>query len=290
MIDLGIEQPWPLHVLDAVKHFKQGHLVEQPPILYAAVSAHAVWNHTKDQGEPSSGLDFIYLEPTDALPYGLISTQTCDLVEESPKPRQPWIQVVPVYDAGPMVRTDQHDLIRQHRIGHLIPLTGAMLPSGLWVADLRIEVPLEKSCLVGRQPIESFDTEDAYLKLAERLAARRTRPALAPPISRHIVQSLRDLLGKKKTLSTRDAVHEVRLYLSGSRVSPSAAQLLIITHEPASAGVLSVFNGWWEKAEQHLDTEGIALLNNRFETLQSLTAEEYLNSIPLDFVYLSPDA
>src|SRR5579862_1980126 len=115
MIDAGIGQPWPEPVLAAVNRFKQGDIIERPPIFYAAVTAYAISDRTKLLGQPSSEPDLVNLDPTDVPPYGLITTQTCDLAEESLKPKQPWFHVVPVYDAEPMAPRDQQGLIKNHR-------------------------------------------------------------------------------------------------------------------------------------------------------------------------------
>ena len=97
MIDEGIGQPWPDAVLTAVSPFKQGDLIEKPPIFYAAVTAYAIHSQTKALGVLSTDVDIAVLNPGDTPPFGLITTQTCDLCEETRKPKQPWIHIVPVY-------------------------------------------------------------------------------------------------------------------------------------------------------------------------------------------------
>ena len=60
MIDKGIGQPWPDVVLAAVSGFKQGDLLEKPPIFYAAVTAYAIHAQTKALGSPSTEVDITY--------------------------------------------------------------------------------------------------------------------------------------------------------------------------------------------------------------------------------------
>ena len=96
------------------------------------------------------------LDARDRAAYGLITTQTCDINEASPK--HPWIHVAPVEQ---MDEGDLAALVRQHRVTYLVPLAPPTL-EGLWVADLRLEVPVEKSWLVGRHPREAFASEGEY--------------------------------------------------------------------------------------------------------------------------------
>ena len=85
MIDEGLEQPWPEPVPPASESFLQGHLIEQPPLFYAADLRHPIWRTTRliaDQtSEAERGEDFVDLAPEDRPPYGIITTQSCDLSE-----------------------------------------------------------------------------------------------------------------------------------------------------------------------------------------------------------------
>lgn len=293
MIDAHLRCPWPAEVLDAVARFKQGHLVESPPFFYVAAPKHGVWNFTREAGDPNLCGDLLEVAAEDTSPYGLITTQTCDLNEQSVSPKQPWIKIAPVYPADSILKPGQDKQITNHAVGHLVKLTNPMLPTGFWVADLRIEVPIEKSWLVGRRPIAGFADEAGYLKLAERLARRCDRPALANVISEEVVRALKQ--GLQKLSKTEKAellqhVKELRLLTDGNRLNPVAAQLMVITVDnPAPLIVQKWFDEWWDMAQAACDPKGLILLGNQWATLTTLTAADYVASIPLDFAYLSPD-
>lgn len=295
MIDRNLRPEWPGDVSTAVARFKQGDLVERPPFFYAGVARYGIWSLTLagGQGESDSDVEVFELDTQDGEPpYGLITTQTCDLNEQRARPRQPWFQLAPVYNADHLDANVKASVERR-MIGHLVKLSGRSLPQGFWVADLRIEMPVEKSWLVGRQPIESFGNEASYLDLAERLAGRRMRPALANIISDQIVKPLRDAfgrLGRGKKASLLDPIKEIRLFCSENRLAPKSAQILIITKEdPPPNQVEQWFNDWWDRIQAPTVQAGLALLANRYETMDKLTALEYVSSIPLDFDYLSPE-
>lgn len=292
MIDAGNSHPWSPEVVAASARFKQGALVEQPPFFYAAGSRHGVWAFTRAVGDPSLMSELLEIDPADGPPFGLITTQTCDLNEQSPRPKQPWLMVAPVYQADTLLDQSQRTQVEQGQIGHLVMLAPPPLPAGIWVADLRIEVPLEKSWLVGKQPIEAFPDEDGYLRLARRLAQRRERPALDNVLSDGIVRSLRDgfrrLRGRRHQLVAQ--IREIRLFVDGTRLAPTAARLLVITHaKPSPAEVTRWFDSWWDEARSICQQQGLSLLANRYATLDTMTAADYVTSVPLDFDYLSPD-
>jgi hypothetical protein len=293
VIDGHIHQPWPDEVLAALAHLKQGNVVQQPPFFYAATPRYGIWQLTKSAGALGEDPDLLELPPEDGSPYGLITTQTCDLCEQSPKPKQPWIKIAPVYQMGGTLAPDQQKQVANHEIGHLVLLTGRALPSGFWVADLRIEFPVEKSWLVGRHALDGFDSEADYLKLAERLARRYDRPALHNAISEEIVGRLRGHF-KAKSKSKRTAllsqVEELRLEIRGARLQPRAARLLVITKtSPVPSSVQTWFDNWWQGATKACASRHLALLGNKYATLTELNAADYKAAVPLDFAYLSPD-
>jgi len=295
VIDEGNHQPWPREVIDAVARFKQGDLVERPPLFYFATPRYGVWDFTRMQAtDADQGGELFEVDPEDGPPFGLITTQTCDLTEQSPRPRQPWIKVAPVYEAsGALPDEGRRNQARQHQIGHLVVLTNQTLPSGLWVADLRIEAPIEKSWLIGRDPVTGFETEAQYLKLAERLAGRSNRPALDNTVSNLVVRSLRagfDKLSRLKKADIIGELQEVRLETNDPRMAITSARLMVITYDdPTPEAIRLWFDLWWDTAQEECRSAGIALIANHYTTLAKLSAADYVPAIPLDFDYLSPD-
>lgn len=163
MIDDALPATWPAEVVAAARRFKQGDLVERPPFFYHRVDALRVW---KARVEDEDGEGLVELTDEQRPPYGLITTQTCDLFEDTPRPRQPWFSVAPAYDYSPYLKQGQEKQIKRGRFRYLVHLSSPRLPDGLWVADLRLEVPVEKSWLVGREPLDGFDSVAERLVLA----------------------------------------------------------------------------------------------------------------------------
>lgn len=284
MIDEGLPKSWPTDVLDAVRQFKQGHLVVTPPMFYAANADYGIWDLTT--GEGGTGEELIELSAESRPEYGLITTQTCDLVEEG-RPDHPWFQVVPVY---PILDLDEagRSLLENHRRSHLVLLDSPALPDGTWVADLRLEVPIEKSWLVGQDPIEAFRTEDAYELLGERLAAKKNRPAVATEAVDAVIRPLQNWLQGNAGGREAAKVEQLRLAVGPSRLQVDRASLLVLTNEsPLPVEEREPWDRWWDRTRPKAAAAGIDLLANQYESLDSLSAREYRNAIELNFSYLS---
>ena len=293
MIDRGLANRWPDEVTRAVARFKQGDLVARPPFFYAGVPLYGIWDLTRSVGSPDAGTEVFELDPdAGEPPYGLITTQTCDLDEQARQPRQPWIQLSPVYRWDDLT-DDRRRQVERHEVGHLVKLTAAQLSSGFWVADLRIEFPVEKGWLVNREPMSAFADEDDRVRFADHLARRRARPALADPIIEGIVSPLRKAVGKlskRQKSALLDPIEEIRLSVGGDRLAPSSARILILAKtDPPSPPVVAWFDQWWTTVQKPTEALGLALLGTRYTTLDNLSEREYVDSISLDFRYLSPE-
>lgn len=215
MIDNLLPSQWPEDVLEAARRFRQGFVVEKPPFFYARSDAYPIWELSMADEPEAQGEEIVDVDPADRPPWGLITTQTCDLYEEGGRPKQPWFSVAPVYDYRPQLREGQLAQLRRGQMSHLVLLTAAWLPAGAWVADLRIEVPLEKGWLVGRTPLGGFASADEYNTLSIRLATRRGRPALSTAITEHIVKPLRAWL-RGAGARHRDEIDSLRLLVPGT--------------------------------------------------------------------------
>lgn len=291
MIDPRIRSPWPEEVLSAVRTFRQGHLVDRPPFMYVGSPAHQLWrSEVPDAGDHDVPGEFWFdLDARDRPPFGLITTQTCDIFEDRPVQRQPWIGIAPVYDATPVLDRGQRGHLDRARIGHLVRLTSPRLPNGLWVGDLRIDVPVEKGWLVGREPIEAFATEDEYRVLAERLAHRKNRPAVATIVMETVVKPLKTWLEGPGT-RWHEELKTFRLEVSGTPFDPTGARLVVLGDSVEDLSeAREALDAWWAEAASNASARGIGLLPNLYTTLDELTARQYSESMRLDFDYLSPE-
>lgn len=262
MIDDGLEHPWLQPVLAAVGPFLQGHLITRPPLFYAADLRHPVWRTTRlvaDEVAPADrGEDFVDLAAEDCPPYGIITTQSCDLAEERPEPQQPWLAVAPVYPLAPDSRLRDRE--------YIFELAPPEIEGGdILVADVRIEMPLEKSLLVGRTPIEAFATEAGYVAFANFLARRRGRPALASVFHEVLsttTRRLKDDGNANRTLArrARQTVYKLMLAIEdGTRLTPVAAKLYVVTDGPRTEDARAWFDLWWNEARIVAEGHGLQL-------------------------------
>ena len=263
-------------------NLKQGEVLPVPPFFYAGDARYPTWQltGTADEAEPPEQIFEIH--PDDRPPYGVVTTQTCDLVRTN----QPWVQVAPVYPLATL-RQDLQDQAQAGRVLYLVPLTGPDLPDGPWVADLRIELPIEKGWFVGKHVLEGFASEVEYVRFGDRLAGRRKRPALADQLIDLVVIPLKQWLDSADP-AVHQPIQEVRLAVGGSRLSPDSARLLVLTErEPLPRAAREAWDEWWDQARERAAAEGLTLLGSRYATLRTIPAVEYVESAPLDFEYLS---
>jgi hypothetical protein len=152
---------------------------------------------------------------------------------------------------------------------------------GFWVADLRIEYPVDKSVLVSVEPIEAFRDDLGYATLSKRLSAMRERAAVPLPTTVHVAQPLTDYLtdrmGEGKT--PLDGVREIRL-ASNHHTSPTSVVLFVVADN-----VADVDQDEWTSAVDALQpgaaANGIALVGPDITTLSTMTAADYLTSHPI---------
>lgn len=262
MLEAGLPGDWPEEASRAARPFLQGHLIEGPPIFYAANLEHAIWSlsHAVAQITPTA-------EWADALvdiaaeqrpPFGIITTQTCDITEEDRRPRQPWLHVAPVF------RFDEGDAVLDR--DYIVPLDPPDLGGSVWAGDLRLELPLEKSVLVGRDPIEAFRDEDGYIAFGNLLARRRGRPALASVFHEVLNVTSRQLKeeggGRRgQARQVRKQVYKLMLAIQdGTRLAPRAARLHVVLQGDVTPEIEDWFGEWWDRARLVADEAGLQLL------------------------------
>lgn len=288
MIDERLPDEWPSSIAEAMRHWRQGYVVEDPPFFYYRSDEAPIWRMEFDTDAGPSAESLVELNPSDAFRYGLITTQTCDLVEEG-RPKQPWIAVAPVYDIAESLGPGQLTQLQRGYFGHLILLTAGWLPDGQWVADLRIEMPVEKGWLTSRTPRQGFASQADYDRLASRLASRRGRPALSTALTESLTRPLRDWLhGAGK--ATRDRLDSLRLRVVGDPLTSTQAELLVISNDEGLAPDLQ--ETWMTFEAERLEAaadDGVILAPFRYGTLDAFSARDVETSIRLDYDHLSPD-
>ena len=219
----------------------------------------------------------VLLEDPLVLRHAMVISQGCDLV----KRKFPWATVVPGYNALSVLNENQMSSARAGQTYHFVHLTADWCSGGFWVADLRMELPVDKSHLIAQTPLEGFSAPEDYANLAERLAAQRARPAIPDPCLAHVVGPM-----FKEVRSTRSrgvdvmaGVREIRV-LSNDTAAPSEVTVFVLINPDAEPQ----FEAW----QPIIDTvivsaanHGIRLLGPEITTLRDMSALDYVLSAPV---------
>lgn len=280
MIDSGVPpgEEWPDGVLDALRQWEQGDIVANPPFFYFADPARPVWEATRLYMATSSGPEIVLPRENSNPPYGLITTQTCDIgEEESRRPVRPWVQISPVYE---MTDKGWKKKVRRGGGPRYWLLVPGLPEEQVWVADLRIEVPVEKGWLAGQQRIDGFRDEELKAVVGARLAWLRGRPAFSTDFNALVYNDLFEAL---ETLSEADSdLHEKLMdqleevaVLVDSHLQPTSVQLVFLTPDGLDPECREWLEQWRDSRLDSTLERGITLHALDFRELDAVTATEY---------------
>jgi hypothetical protein len=275
VIQEGLQDEWPSGVTAAVDPFQQGHLIELPPLFYATDLRKPIWSPGRavaaELADENPGEELIELDPEQRPRFGAITSQTCEIVEDRPQPLRPWIQVAPVYRCEPGSKLLERDFI--------LPLDPPDLEGEVWVIDLRIEMPLEKSMLMERTPIEAFADQRGYEDLGNQLGASRGRPALGGVIHETFTDAMLAVrnvnkTSKKRVKRFRDDIYKLKLGIEeGTRLEPKSARLYVVTRDAPNEEMTEFFGEWWDRAHEVAEAGGLALLETTWLSTAGLAIE-----------------
>lgn len=275
MIQEGLQESWPKQLPAALVPYQQGHLIARPPFFYATDLRAPIFSPGREiadeLGEEEPGVEVVEVDPEHGPPYGIITSQTCEIVEERPQPLQPWIQVAPVDRCEPT-----SDLLKRDFVVRLKP---PGLEGGAWFADLRLEMPLEKSILLDRTPIEAFPSEADYEAFGNQLAQRRGRPALDSVIHNVVLKTMGDMKTENKpqrgkVKRFRGSVYKLKLAIEGgTRLDPVAARLYVVTKGERSEEMTEWFAEWWDRAREVAEETKLDLLPTKWLSVEQLEIE-----------------
>jgi hypothetical protein len=276
---------WPEDVLEALRGFGQGDIVEGVRFpYYGAIVGGLPLTYPADTAEPvvepsEREIGFVEYEFADPgkTPLAVITSQTCDVCEEG-EPLQPWAQVSPL-------RRLPDEYAGKTLPDFLYAVSPPGLPDGVWVVDLRIEVPIEKTVLVGKTAHSAFADEDAVIAFGDALGLRRDRAALSQSLTSTVGHSLRQHRRNKSSFKKplREEVYCVALNIDeGSRSAPVTVRLHVITHQEPSERVQRVFGVWWDEAHELCAQAGVNLQPNAYHDRRHTDLADYDHWIKLD--------
>lgn len=271
--------PWTPDQAASLDQWRQGHVLEGVPLIALGPRGgeEAFWESSTRIAE-AGALEVLGQAPP-CTHKAMVVSQGCDLV----KTKFPFATVVPVYDAEPVISTQQASAAKAGMIWHLVHLTAPWAADGLWVADLRLEMPLDKTVLASQQPTEGFADETGYARLAERLGAVRQRPAVPQPSIDHVVKPLRDALSQRRKAGVDPlaGVREVRL-LSNDPVTPTAVTVFVIAEEGGQQPDADEWTALVDAVHERAAAYGIALTGPDISTLWEMSAADYITSHGID--------
>ncbi len=286
LIEGLLPETWPAQVTDALKHWHQGHIIEAPPIFWAADPQTPLLPFTEENGDRARMWQVFSLPEKARADYGVVVSQSCDICEA--KHTNPFICVAPVVDLSNSLQSSQkNDLIR-HRYNDYVYLTKQPQPDKFFVADLRILLPLEKGALVSRQPIDGFATEGEQLIFADRLATRVRRPAYANVVHDMVIAPLNNWMRDDSRAALRENsgrftdIEEVRLRIEGDRLEPRSVQVVAFQETELNPADRGAWRRWREQTQRQLRKKtGIDLRPVMFSDLSRMPASEYRKLAPV---------
>jgi len=263
---------WPHGALDMLDRWRQGHILESVDLVSAGPTSGYLWPHARTVASLSS-VDILAEGPS-SVRHAMVLSQGCDLV----KPTFPLATVAAVYDGQATLNPAQQSAARAGSTWHLVHLTAEWARSGFWVADLRIEMSVDKSLLLRGNPVEGFADGADYAILAERLAAVRMRPAMPDPTIDWVMKPLQEGLRSARSAGTEmlDGVREVRLQ-SNDPTAPTVVTVYVVTDDDE----LQAEQNWTElvlSLSGPADGAGLTVVGPEFGTLWDITAADYLTS------------
>jgi hypothetical protein len=295
---------WPDGVLDAVAQFRQGDLVRGLPLFYWADTSTPIHDRTRAYAAPGGGEPEV-VTFADPAPYGLITTQTCDLaLEGNGKPTTAWVQLAPVFNGMARHPNDPTKRLLPGNVRKLVQAGRGYqnllfipdLPDeGFWFADLSFEVPVERGWLAAQGRINGFAGDEAEREaVGRRLAWLRSRPALDGRFVTAVQKPIGDAL-KALRKDDPDGYEEMATdvieigFVLTTRLAASAARLCVF-HVGASEEKLD----WWRELWTTTlfpgaEAEGFNLMPLEVEDIcGNLPVSEYLKFTRLPLATISP--
>lgn len=273
--DFGQCHDWPKRLKTHLDQFRQGHVITDIPVFFANLGAEHLWSQPRRL--ISAAAPEIAAEPDGVLHRAIVLTQGCDIV----RPNTPWVTVAPVYDATRRLNPGQRGSAKGGQTGHLVHITARWAEGGFWVADLRLELPVEKTLLLARTPLDGFCDETGYGQFAERLGARKMRADVPNEVLEHVraplFQAVRSRSDQGITLN--EGVREIRVQLNDP-LKPSRVVVFVVANNDATPDADA-----WEaviaEIYPHASEHGITILGPEIMSLDDMTATEYITSKPI---------
>lgn len=280
----GVEN-WPAGVLETLKAWELGDVVASPPFFYFVDPAVPVWAATANYTTDSEGPELVEVNEDIKPPFGLVTTQTCDLAEEGRShPLRPFVQIAPIFPADKgWVKKLRQGRTWPRFLMHVPDLTDGT--DTVWAADLRIELPVEKGWLASQPRLIGFADEADKRSVGRQIAELRGRPAFATSLDRSLVNNLEMTLDHELDEGGRLADCSGHMLEVGIQVDsfldPRLALLTVLTDGDPRPELEAWFDEWSEAVRSVLEDEGINLQAVDCRSVDEVSAREYQRLTPI---------
>lgn len=283
MARLAPDDPAAKRIDDALATWRQGDVaLDAAWFVHVADGSAALTNEAAEAG---GGVNMVQ----GTVEGSVVLTQTCDIVRSCV--RRPFLEIAPVVEVE---EADAHQIERGYRPNYaIIPaLRGRRL-----VADLDRVMTVEKSIVATWTRTPGLTTDKEARDFAQALSRKRARFAF-PDDFNVLVKKLQSRIEEKHDRHSDEgralrALREIRVTGSPSWEEANGIELFFwfIRNEAdatfegkAWAGYLESWLKFVTPRDRFTKVEGVVV------TLADMTAEEYVNSDPLDLDYLSTRA
>lgn len=275
----------PDDVAAAAKRFQQGDLIADVLLVEVADLNHPLTKYSRETRDRwlQEGRELSVAPVKVTTPFSCVISQTCDVI--SPSSSRPTIKIAPVVAHGdPQAvggkrRQDRESRIASIKSGrniHLVHLDvpHADFPAG-GVVDLQSVTTVEKSVLIGKEPLRTLATPQLRRDFAFRAAHVFDRPAIPPPFDDHVVAMLRkELLRLEVEDPTSfallsNAIEDEWIWLDDED-APKIGQLVFVGARPIPDDVKKILGDWWEDLQDTLPPD-CHLLENSYDTFETVS-------------------
>lgn len=219
-----------------------------------------------------------------SVPGLAVLTQTCDLVRGCAA--RPFVEVAPLVE----LTADVWQAARRGRQPRYAPIP--TLANALLAADLDRVMTVEKAVVAGWTRVAGCPTDDDARAFAQALARKRARVAFPDDFVALIQQLQKRLIDKHDKQSDEGAalraLREIRVQAAPSWEAPDVEILLLFIRDSGDHG----FGGqpwdrWLDAWLRLVPPDGRFQVDGLVQTLEDLTAADYVGSDPLDLHHLS---
>jgi hypothetical protein len=274
-----------------VRRLVQGDVVDMPlPLVYLSNRAAPIWGlshqYFADELEPDEDIAIV-AQGADSQPRRwVITSQTCDLATQARL--APWVQLAPVYDLSGIKAEALAGIKNRKSYDYLWYLPA--LQGGEWVADLRIEIPVEKGVLLGAPIARGHLDEMSRYSFGHRLGFLRSRPALGDRFIDTVQKPIREALRKAKSKSATEDLVKCDVYLRlDDHLAPTRAGIVVLQE----GGVPDHLRDWWLRQWELVrfaayEVAAVDVLQPEFVDPNVMSATDFRSLVPFPLSGLSP--